>query len=137
MGRYLAQESLIADLVLVSPALRTRETWEFVSGQLPVVPATTEPRIYEASASQLLGVVREQPGQVHTLMLVGHNPGMEDLAEMLVQHGTATARDNMGEKFPTGALAVIDLPVDDWSAVAPQSGRLDRFVMPRMLADIA
>lgn len=135
VGAYLARESLIPDRVLVSSARRTRETWELVAPCLPRLPDTeNEPRIYEASCARLLAVLRDQPADVHTLMLVGHNPGMEELAETLVHEGPLLARDAMGEKFPTGAVAVIDLPIDDWSAVAPKLGRLDRFIVPRSLA---
>ncbi|QRG05459.1 histidine phosphatase family protein [Xanthobacter dioxanivorans] len=134
IGIYIAREELVADRVLVSPARRTRETWDLVAAQLPPVKVVaSEPRIYDASASRLLSVLREQPRDAHSLMLVGHNPGLEDLAEMLAAGGSATYLSKMSEKFPTGALAVIDLPVDDWSLVAPGSGRLDRFVTPRDL----
>lgn len=135
MGAYIASEELVADRVLISPARRSRETWDLISAQLPPVKVVaSEPRIYDASAARLLGVVREQPREVHTLMLVGHNPGLEDLAEMLVAGGAASHLTKMSEKFPTGALAVIDLPVDEWSATTPAIGRLDRFVTPRDLS---
>ncbi|WP_132033807.1 SixA phosphatase family protein [Aquabacter spiritensis] len=134
MGRYLADEGLRPDKVLVSPARRTRETWDLVGAEFPAPPdSVSEPRIYEAPAARLLAVVREQAPEIQTLMLVGHNPGLEELADLLVQHGSTTARGAMDEKFPTGAVAVIDLPIDAWSAVAPESGRLDRFVTPRIL----
>ncbi|MFG1400792.1 SixA phosphatase family protein [Xanthobacter sediminis] len=134
LGAYMAQQGLTADRVLVSPARRTRETWELVCGQMPPVPTVaSEPRIYEASAARLLSVVREQPRQIHTLMLVGHNPGMEELAASLIASGAAPDLQRLSEKFPTGGLAVIDLPVDDWSAATPASGRLDRFIVPRDL----
>lgn len=134
MGAYIASEDLVADRVLVSPARRTRETWDLVSAQLPPVKVVaSEPRIYDASAARLLGVLREQPREVHTLMLVGHNPGFEDLADMLVVGGPGAHMAKMLEKFPTGALAVIDLPVDAWSETVPTIGRLDRFVTPRDL----
>lgn len=135
MGAYMAAEDLVADRVLISPARRTRETWDLVSAAMPPVgEAASEPRIYDASAARLLSVVREQRREVHTLMLLGHNPGLEDLAELLVTSGPAMPLSQMAEKFPTGALAVIDLPVDDWSATTPGTGRLDRFVTPRALA---
>lgn len=134
IGAYLATEGLIADLVLVSPARRTRETWELVSAQLRAMPAVrSEPRLYEAPVARLLSVVREQPAGVHTLMLVGHNPGSEDLARLLIGSGPGEARARMEEKFPTGGLAVIDLPVDDWEEAMPGRGRLDRFITPRAL----
>lgn len=135
MGSYMADEDLIADRVLISPARRTRETWDLVSTTMPPVAAvSSEPRIYDASAARLLSVVREQARPVHVLMLLGHNPGLEDLAELLVATGAALPLSQMTEKFPTGALAVIDLPVDDWALVTPGTGRLDRFVTPRALA---
>lgn len=134
IGAYIAREELIADRVLVSPARRTRETWDLVAAQLgPVKVVASEPRVYDASAARLLSVIREQPREAHSLMLLGHNPGLQDLAEMLVGSGSAPHLASMAEKFPTGGLAVIDLPVDDWSVVAPGSGRLDRFVTPKDL----
>lgn len=136
MGRYLAQEALMPDRVLVSPALRTRETWELVAPHLLGMPEVeSDARLYEATAARLLAVLREQPANAHVLMLVGHNPGTEDLADTLVAGGPDTSRDIMQEKFPTAALAVIDLPIDDWADVRPESGRLDRFVTPRGLAN--
>lgn len=134
MGAYIAREELIADRVLVSPARRARETWKLVSAELPPIRVVaSEPRVYDASAARLLAVVREQPREAHSLMVVGHNPGLEELAEMLVASGSAPHLASMAEKFPTAALAVIDLPVDDWSATVPGSGRLDRFVTPKDL----
>jgi len=138
MGAYMAQQGLVADRVLVSPTRRTRETWELVSTQMPPVPTvSSEPRIYEATSGRLLTVVREQPRQVHTLMLIGHNPGFEDLASTLIAGGAAPDLERLSEKFPTCGLAVIDLPVDDWAAALPASGRLDRFVTPRELMGAA
>ncbi|WP_454917207.1 SixA phosphatase family protein [Xanthobacter sediminis] len=132
IGVYMAQQGLVADRVLVSPARRTRETWELVCGQMPpVATVASEPRLYDASAARLLSVVREQPRQIHTLMLIGHNPGLENLATSLIASGAAPDLQRLAEKFPTGALAVIDLPVDDWSAATPGSSRLDRFIVPR------
>ncbi|MBA4788247.1 MAG: histidine phosphatase family protein [Rhizobiales bacterium] len=134
VGRYLAREGLLPDRILVSPARRTRETWDLLGAEMAGLPeAASEPRIYEASAARLMSVVREQPDTAHTLLLIGHNPGFEDLADTLVQHGSAAARDAMDEKFPTGAVAVIDLPVDRWVDITPDTGRLDRFITPRML----
>lgn len=137
IGAYLAREGLWPDQVLVSPARRTQETWSLASPQLATRPAiVTEPRIYEASASTLFSVLREQPAQIHCLMMVGHNPGMESLAARLCGSGPAEARLAMAAKFPTGALAVIDLAVDRWDEIELGSGRLDRFVTPRaLLAD--
>lgn len=133
MGAYLVRHGLVPDLVLVSPARRTRETWNLAAQWQVLPPSRSEPRIYEAAAGALFDVLLEQPNHVHTLMMVGHNPGSEDLAALLVGSGHQDARERMAEKFPTGALAVIDLPIDEWGQLSPGVGRLDRFVTPRSL----
>ncbi|MFG1398542.1 SixA phosphatase family protein [Roseixanthobacter pseudopolyaromaticivorans] len=134
IGSYMAAQDLVPDRVLVSPARRTRETWELVAPALPsTVAVQSEPRLYEAGVTRILTVLREQPREVQSLMLVGHNPGLEDIADVLTDQGPAATRSQMAEKFPTGALAIIDLPIDDWAEVTPQTGRLDRFVTPRSL----
>jgi phosphohistidine phosphatase len=134
IGRYLADEMLIPDFVLVSPALRTRQTWQLVSGQwTEQVPMATEPRIYEAPPERLLEVVRSQPDGVRSLMLVGHNPGSQELALTLAGFGDRYAASRMAAKYPTAGLAVLDLPEGGWSDLAPRSCRLDRFVTPASL----
>ena len=92
-----------------------------------------EERLYEASAGALLDVVKETKGSTHALLLTGHNPGLHELAQRLIASGDTDARQRLTEKFPTGALAVIDFPIDDWRKLHPRSGRLDRLVLPRTL----
>jgi phosphohistidine phosphatase len=134
IARYMVQHGLVADRVLVSHARRTRETWELLAPEFPKQPPFAyEPRLYEAAAKALLAVVRETASEVHTLLLVGHNPGLQELAAVLTGSGDAEARHRLMEKFPTAALAVLDFAIDDWSGVKPSSGRLDRFVTPRAL----
>ncbi|KAA5602774.1 SixA phosphatase family protein [Blastochloris sulfoviridis] len=134
MGAYLARHALLPDRILVSPTRRTLETLELASRPLPLTcePVVDE-RIYEASADHLLDLLRRQPDTCHQLLVVGHNPGLQDLALRLIATGDADARRRLAEKYPTGGLTVIDFAVDDWSAVHPRSGRLDRFVVPKML----
>jgi len=133
MGAYLAEEGLLPDLVLVSPARRTQETFDLVAPHVGDPDSRTEPRIYEAPAERLLEVVRETPGAVRTLLLVGHNPGSEDLARRLVGHGDRYAFARLNQKYPTAGLAVIDFAVEEWREVAPRGGRLDRFVTPKTI----
>lgn len=136
IGGYLAEELLLPDLVLISPARRTVETWELVAPMLPEKPATRyEPRIYEAKASALLEVVQEAEPTVKTLLMIGHNPGFEDLAQRLTGHGDRYAAARMSQKYPTSGLAVLDFSVEDWRDVAERGGRLDRFVTPASLGD--
>ena len=83
-GKWLASHVGHIDLAIVSPAQRARETWEFVSSQLvPAPPAQFDDRMYAAPAGRLLDVVLAVPDEVRTLLLVGHNPGMEQLASLL------------------------------------------------------
>jgi len=136
MGRYLADELLLPDLVLVSPARRTHETWELVAPMLPEKPASQhEPRIYEAKTPRLLDVVRETEGTVRTLLMIGHNPGFQELAALLTGHGDRYASARMSQKYPTCGLAVLDFAVEDWRDLAPRGGRLDRFVTPASLGE--
>jgi phosphohistidine phosphatase len=134
MGRYMAEQGLVPDKAVVSTARRTRETWELLAPAFRRQPAFVyERQLYEGSPESMLEIARSADPTVHTLLMVGHNPGMEEFAEMMVGAGNAAARDRMDEKFPTGALAVIDFPTDDWREVGPGKGRLDRFVPPRSL----
>jgi phosphohistidine phosphatase len=133
IAAHLAGEQLLPDLALVSPARRARETWELVEPALGPVPARFEPRLYEASPERLMSLLHEVEPAIRTLLLVGHNPGFEDLAKLLIGHGDRYAFARMAKKYPTAGLAVIDFPVEDWPAVKPGSGRLDRFVTPKSL----
>lgn len=133
VGRILASEHLIPDLVLVSPSLRTVETWDGVRPSLPPATVRFEPGIYEAEAEDLLAIVRATPDGVRTLLMIGHNPGFEDLARTLPGHGDRYAMARMRAKFPTAAFAVIDVPEERWDETKRGNARLDRFVAPEPL----
>jgi phosphohistidine phosphatase len=133
MGRYLAEEGLLPDLVVVSAARRTRETWELVEPHVDATEIRFDARIYEAPASRLLAVVRESPSRVRSVLMIGHNPGFEDFAKLLVGHGDRYAFARLTQKYPTAGLAVIDFDRENWSEIAPRSGKLDRFVTPKSL----
>lgn len=133
MGRYLQDEGLLPDLVLVSSARRTQETWDLVRAAVGDVETRTEPRIYEAPSARLLAVVQEVSATARTLLMIGHNPGFEDLSKTLVGHGDRYAFARLSQKFPTAGLAVVDFAVESWSEVAARGGRLDRFVTPKTL----
>ena len=134
IGAYMAHHGLIPDLALVSPALRAQETWTLAAGAFTEPPrAVRDDRIYNASPQALIGVIGEAR-KAHSLVVVGHNPGLHDLAVHLIASGDVEMREQLSEKLPTSGLVVIDLPVDDWSLLHPHAGRLERFVSPRSLA---
>jgi phosphohistidine phosphatase len=134
MGAWLAGRGFRPDLVLCSTAERARATWLLARAAFTPPPKVKyEPDIYLAAPDALLDAVKAAPADIQTLMIVGHNPGLEQFVELLASKGDPEARRALSGKFPTAAIAVLDFPFDGWSEVAPRSGRLDRFVSPRML----
>jgi phosphohistidine phosphatase len=130
----MAAEALVPDRVLISPATRTQETWKFTVRALrSTVEAVTADRLYDATLDTIAAVVKETPAKVHSLLVIGHNPGLHELALMLIASGNVSPRKQLKEKLPTAGLVVIDFAFDDWSEVHAQSGRLDRFVWPKSL----
>jgi len=135
MGRYLQARKLIPDLVLCSSALRARRTWDLVLPELKAAPQVAFRKgLYLAPPSRLLAAVRRTPAAVKTLMLIGHNPGMEGLALRLAGGGRAKDLAAMAAKFPSGALAVIAFDLGDWAGTAEGAGRLETFIRPKDLA---
>jgi phosphohistidine phosphatase len=134
LGAYIARHRLAPDLAMVSTAARTRQTWELVAAALPETPAVRfEERIYEASPEAILQAIKQAEPRVRTLLVIGHNPGLQELAAMLVAAGDVEARQRLNEEFPTAALAVIEFASEDWGRVHRQGGRLEHFVAPRSL----
>jgi phosphohistidine phosphatase len=134
VATYMAHHGLLPDLVLCSTAARGRETWQLIAEAFDrSFRVIYEARLYETEPMDMLDVIRSTDNDVHVLLVVGHNPGLRDLAELLIASGDIDARQRLLEKFPTAALAVIDFPVDDWGKLHPEAGRLDRFVVPRQL----
>jgi phosphohistidine phosphatase len=134
VGAYMAHHALVPDLALVSTATRARDTWSLLVEAFGKPPRVVyEERLYETGPRAIFDVIKSIAREIHVLLVVGHNPGLRDLAELLIASGDIDARQRLLEKFPTAGLAVIDFPVDDWAKLHPKSGRLDRFVAPRQL----
>ncbi len=134
MGREIARRGWLPASVLVSPALRTRQTWELASAELPGTP-TVEFRqpLYEATAATILAELTSVRKTTGTLLVIGHNPGMEDLARRLARDDSdpgALAR--LRAKFPTAALACFAFD-DAWKGLGPRSARLTDFLIPKDL----
>ncbi len=134
IGAYMARHGLVPDLTLVSPATRAQETWKLVAAAFAKAPKSAdEDRIYNAGADKLLALIGES-GRERSLLLIGHNPGFHDLAVSLIASGDIAARERVNEKLPTAGLVIVDLALDDWAMLHPHSGRLERFVSPRLIA---
>jgi phosphohistidine phosphatase len=134
IGAYMARHGLVPDFALVSPAGRAQQTWTLVAASFakPPKPATDE-RIYNATADKLMSVLSE-PRSAQAVLVIGHNPGLHDLALELIASGDVEARERVTEQLPTSGLVVLDLAFDDWQFLHPHSARLERFVSPRLIA---
>ena len=138
VGSYMSSHALIPDRVMISPSVRTQETWKFAGTAFrSPPPATAIERLYDATAHTILNVVREATPVTHTLLIVGHNPGLHELAAILIASGDIEARERLREKLPTSGLVIIDFALDDWGKLHPHCGRLERFVTPRSLGAAA
>jgi phosphohistidine phosphatase len=138
IGGWIGRHPPFPDAVLVSPAVRANQTWEIaweaMRDRVPQPRVEFLDELYGADPAQLLETVHAAVAtDPKTLMLVGHNPGMHELALMLTGSGDAGGRKALGDNLPTSGLAIFDFEVDDWSDVAFRRGRLAKFVSPRLL----
>lgn len=134
MGAFMARHGHLPDLVLCSAARRAVETWQAVSEVLDdKVEVQVREDIYHASPGDLLDAVRHLSPEVESVLLIGHNPTFEDLALALAGSGEELALEELDRKYPTGAMAILDFPVEDWKDVREGTGWLRAFVRPKDL----
>ena len=138
IGGWIGRHPPFPDLVLVSHAVRAHQTWEVAWEAMkelaPEPQVELMPELYGADPSQLLQIVRSaSETDPRRLMLVGHNPGMHELALTLAGSGDAAGRKALADNLPTSGLAIFDFAVDDWEDVAFRRGRLVQFVSPKLL----
>jgi len=133
IGRYMRDQALRFDTLIASPAVRVAETLQEVESvcDLGLAPQWDK-NLYLATSDELLETVQRAPADAESILLIGHNPGLEQLVLRLVPHG-ADARGELAVKYPTASLAEMSFPVDRWDAVTDGGGDLVRFVRPRDL----
>jgi phosphohistidine phosphatase len=131
MGRQMRALGLGWDRIVASPATRVTETIDGLRESYGPLAPVYEQAVYLASLETLLEIVRTTGDSCATLLVVGHNPGMERLALLLSRGGKL--HDEVALKYPTGALVEIAIPVDHWRDVAESGGTLERFLRPRDL----
>ncbi|WP_313879925.1 SixA phosphatase family protein [Streptomyces silvisoli] len=130
-GRWLRSAGRPPELVVCSPARRTRETWELLHGELAADPEVVhDDRVYAAEPPELLRVLRQTPERVRTVLLVAHQPGVQELTLALAGAAEGDALERVREKFPTSAIAVLDLDVP-WPRLGGGCAVLAQFVVPR------
>src|SRR5437660_316049 len=129
---HLREQEVRPDLVLCSPAARTRETLELIRVELgDDVDVQVEEELYGAGARELLDRLRRLPDAVEWAMVVGHNPGLQQLVVLLARDGAL--RERARSHYPTGALATLRLPQGGWTELAPGRAELREYVAPREL----
>jgi phosphohistidine phosphatase len=133
VARHLRAAAVAPDLVLCSPARRAVQTWE---GVAPGVPPDTaveiDEAIYHADSDELLARLRDVRSGIGSVLLVGHNPGLQELALDLAGSGDTGLRERLLTKFPTGALATLEVP-GDWQDLTWGAASLLGFVVPQQL----
>ena len=141
IGAWIARHAPFPDSVLVSSAVRAKETWDIAwEAMKDRVP---EPRVqfvrdlYGAEPSGLMKAIRAEtiPDNPKRLMVVGHNPGMHELALLLTGSGDKDGRKELADHLPTAGLAIFDFDVEEWSDVAFRHGHLALFVSPKLLRE--
>jgi phosphohistidine phosphatase len=145
IGGWIARHPPVPDAVLVSPAVRAHQTWDIaltamkeLSPKNLALPPHVEllPELYGADPAQLLQTIHAASATgSQRLMVVGHNPGMHELALALTGSGDTAARRALSDNLPTSGLAIFDFEVDDWADVAFRRGRLVLFVSPKLLKE--
>jgi len=134
-GRWLRASGHVPDRVICSTARRARETWRLAAAELGASPKVSfDDRVYGAAAADLLDLARETGPKARTLLVVGHDPAMQQLTLMLASAGDddADGLERARFKFPTAAIAVLEFR-GTWPELGPQQARLTSFVVPRDL----
>ena len=131
IGKRMQDAGFGPELVLCAAAQRARET---LSGVIPfldgAVSVEIEPALYAIDAAGLSERLRALPPHAHSVLVIGHNPPIEDLARDLAADGAGDALARLHKKFPAGAAAALSFTTDSWPALSTKSGRLERFLTP-------
>jgi phosphohistidine phosphatase len=127
----MREQAIAPDLVLCSTARRARETTERIQSSLGTAPVIHEPGLYGASATSLLERLRSVPDEIASVLIVGHNPAIGDLAVDLAR--PSPERQALAVKFPTASLAELGVPISAWRDLDHNRAELVAFIRPRDL----
>lgn len=132
IGRFLAERDLWPEWVLCSPAKRTRQTWKRVRPAVELAPVLVyDPALYLASARTILARIKETPARITTTMVIGHNPGLQELAAELAQPADAAVAAAVAAKFPTAAVLALAFDTAGWSDLDTEPGRVLAWRTPK------
>lgn len=135
VGRHIFDHDVKWDKVIASPAVRVAETIELAAKATGrPIAVNWDRRIYLASSATLLDLLREQKDDPGSVLMVGHNPGLEDVIfDLVPDDGTSPLRDVVELKFPTASFAVLELDIEHWSELKDRCGKLVHLIRPRDL----
>lgn len=134
LGELFETQGIKPELILCSPARRTRQTLSLIAETTGKEYDTRfEPGLYETSAAQILKIIHQLPDSTASVMIIGHNPGLETLARDLIRPSNPEALARLHEKFPAGGLATLGFHTQHWRDIGPAAGDLMDFVTPREL----
>jgi phosphohistidine phosphatase len=134
MKAYLKKNRIKPDLIICSPAERTRETYTRISAAFPrKTEVKFEHTLYDANSQTLLKRLRRIDRKISSVMMIGHNTALEHFALALTSGTETKPLARMRQKFPTLALASIEIPKGTWAAASPGCARLTDFIVPRDL----
>jgi phosphohistidine phosphatase len=138
IGGWIRRHPPFPSHVFVSHAVRALQTWEIaweaMKETVPAPQVSLTPELYGADVAQLLEIIRNASvSDPHRLLLVGHNPGMHELAFALAGSGDAAGREALADNLPTSGLVILDFDIDDWNDIGLRRGRLELFVSPKLI----
>jgi phosphohistidine phosphatase len=135
MGMHIRNEGTRWDRVIASPAARVAETIECAAQAAHSrIPIIWDRRIYLASSATLLDLLREQEGELGSVLMIGHNPGLEDLIfDLVPDDGSSPMRETVEAKFPTATFAILEADVDRWRDLEDGTARIIHLTRPRDL----
>jgi phosphohistidine phosphatase len=130
---WLSENHITPDLALVSTATRTRQTWDILSEAFPKCETDLRDDLYLASAIQIVRTIQKTAPRIKTLTIIGHNPGLHEVAWKLSGKATVADRSALAANLPTAAIAVITFPITDWKNLMHEEGTLSHFITPKQL----
>jgi len=133
IGAWLAAQRVKPELALVSSAVRARETWEIVAPHLPGCRAEFQDALYLANPLQIFKAIRSVPDSAASLLVLGHNPGLHELAWNLIGEAPDAAQAALAQNLPTSGAVTFDCPISAWPQLALQANKLRDFMTPKQL----
>lgn len=131
LADYCRHHEIRPEIVLCSPAKRTRQTLESLQSALGNAPVAFERRLYEATSLTILALIAELPRNCHSALVIGHNPGLQRLARYLVDADSPNpALRHLGDKLPTGGFVTLSAQINEWDRLTAGGCTLDGFLRP-------